>query len=112
MKKFICFILCALSLNALEVDILSDFGINGLPAQPLDVKKEFDVHETATPDYFQKHSSHRPELAKIYDFISNMSSEKHQQYVETVKHFLASDQAKIFSPEFFDNLVYEAIQAP
>ncbi len=101
MKKIICFALCVFSLNALEIDILSDFGINGLPAQLLNVKKEFDVHETETPDYFQKHSPNRPELAKIIVFNTSFD----QKIISTLpkeKLVLFVWEPVTLAPSFYD----------
>lgn len=46
---------------------------------------------------------------KLYRFLVNMSSEQHQNYIRAIQDYLHSEQAEIFSPAFFDNLVYEAI---
>ena len=45
----------------------------------------------------------------LYRFISTMSPDRHQEYIEEIKKFLASDQAQQFSPQSFDRLVYEAV---
>lgn len=46
---------------------------------------------------------------ELYHYISTMSQDKYQEYVEEIKKYLASEQANLFSPQFFDNLIYEAI---
>ncbi len=71
MIRIICFIFCIFSINALEVDILSDFGIEGLPAKLANVKKEFQINETSSLDYFKQNSPNRPDLAKIIVFNIN-----------------------------------------
>lgn len=48
-------------------------------------------------------------VAELYDFISSMSKERHQKYINAIKHYLQSENAKIFSPEYFENLISEAI---
>ena len=45
----------------------------------------------------------------LYKFISTMSQEVYQEYVEEIAKYLKSQQALLFSPQFFDNLIYEAI---
>lgn len=47
--------------------------------------------------------------AELFQYIAAMPAEEHQKYVENIKEFLQSDQAHIFSPEFFDQLLYEVI---
>lgn len=46
---------------------------------------------------------------ELYQFLVNMSSERYQNYIRAIQDYLHSEQATIFSPAFFDNLVYEAI---
>lgn len=45
----------------------------------------------------------------LYQFICTMPKEKYQEYVDEIKRYLQSEEAKIFSPEFFDNIIYKAI---
>ena len=70
----VCLFVCS-SISALDVEILSDFGIEGLPAKLLDVKKDFNVNETNTTEYFLTKSPFRPELAKIIVFNPFFSRE-------------------------------------
>lgn len=46
---------------------------------------------------------------QLHQFLVNMSLERYQKYIEAIQNYLNSEQAQIFSPAFFDNLVYEAI---
>lgn len=46
---------------------------------------------------------------QLYQFLVNMSSARHQEYVKAIDNYLCSEQAQIFSPGSFDDLVYEAI---
>lgn len=45
----------------------------------------------------------------LYEFISTLSQETYQDYIEEIKQFLQSEQAQQFSPQFFENLLYNAI---
>jgi alpha(1,3/1,4) fucosyltransferase len=45
----------------------------------------------------------------LYRYITMMTPERHEQYVEEIKRYLESDQAKMFSVEAFDDLMYQAI---
>lgn len=45
---------------------------------------------------------------ELYHFISTMSLERHREYIEEIKEYLQSEQAQIFSPQFFENLLYTA----
>ncbi len=47
--------------------------------------------------------------AELYQFISAISSERHQEYIEEIKKYLESEQAQLFSPQFFENIIYESI---
>lgn len=46
---------------------------------------------------------------ELYRFLVNMPSERYENYIRAIQDYLHSEQAQIFSPTFFDNLVYEAI---
>jgi hypothetical protein len=46
---------------------------------------------------------------ELFRFISNMSKKSHEEYVERIKQFLDSEQAQIFSPKYFEDLIYKAI---
>ena len=46
---------------------------------------------------------------ELYDYISTISEKKHQKYVKAIKTFLMSEQAQIFAPESFDQLIYKAV---
>lgn len=46
---------------------------------------------------------------ELYKFIATMPSERYQEYIENIKQYLLSEQALQFSPQFFDYLVYSAI---
>ncbi len=47
--------------------------------------------------------------AELYQYISTMSQDRHHEYIEEIKKYLRSEQAYIFSSQFFNNIVYEAI---
>lgn len=47
--------------------------------------------------------------AELYQYIATMSIDKHQEYIDEIRKYLQSEQAQLFSPSFFDNLIYEAI---
>ena len=46
---------------------------------------------------------------ELYQYIATMSPDRHQEYIDEIKKYLQSEQAQLFSPSFFDNLIYEAI---
>lgn len=46
---------------------------------------------------------------ELYDFIANMTEKRYQEYIEAIKKYLESDRAKLFSPEFFEDLFYKAL---
>lgn len=46
---------------------------------------------------------------QLYQFLVNMTAQRHQEYIEAIRNYLSSEQAQIFSPAFFDNLVYKMI---
>lgn len=47
--------------------------------------------------------------AKLYEFLSTMSFERYQKYCEAIQSYLGSEQAQLFSPSFFDALIYQAV---
>lgn len=46
---------------------------------------------------------------QLYQFLSTMPSARHYEYIEAIQNYLDSGEAQIFSPAFFDNIIYEAI---
>ena len=40
---------------------------------------------------------------------AKLSSEIHQRYIEEIQQYLLSEQAQQFSPQFFDDLIYQCI---
>ncbi len=49
--------------------------------------------------------------AELYQYISTMPKERYEEYLEQIRGFLKSESAQIFSPQFFENLICEAISA-
>lgn len=47
--------------------------------------------------------------AELYEFLSTMSLETYQKYCDSIESYLSSEQAQIFSPSYFDALLYEAV---
>ena len=47
--------------------------------------------------------------AELYECISTMPQEIHQRYIEEIQQYLLSEQAQQFSPQFFDDLIYQCI---
>lgn len=47
---------------------------------------------------------------KLYDYLIGMSQEEHQQYIDNIKAFIKSDQAKIFTMEYFHQTLTNAIE--
>lgn len=45
---------------------------------------------------------------EMYQFIKTMPKETYYQYIENIQNFLESEEAKLFSPEYFDKILYEA----
>ncbi len=45
----------------------------------------------------------------LYDYLTSMTKERHQEYVEAIKTYLQSEKAQIFSPESFEKILLEAI---
>jgi alpha(1,3/1,4) fucosyltransferase len=45
----------------------------------------------------------------LYRHLCSITPERYQKYLTAIKNFLQSEQAQIFSNEYFDNLIYEAI---
>ena len=45
----------------------------------------------------------------LYRFISTLSQERYEGYIQEIKKYLQSEQAEQFSPAYFDALLYEAI---
>lgn len=46
---------------------------------------------------------------EMYKYIKSMPKEVYEQYLKNIKEFLKSDKAYLFSVEYFENLLYEAI---
>lgn len=46
---------------------------------------------------------------ELYHYIYEMSKETHEKYIEEIKKYLSSEQAQQFSPNFFDDLIYDAV---
>lgn len=47
--------------------------------------------------------------AKLYKYITSMSEERYSEYIKEIQNYLESEKAQLFSPQFFDNLLYEII---
>lgn len=47
---------------------------------------------------------------ELYSFISSMTEKKHQEYITAIQSYLKSKQAQIFSPEYFEEIIYKAIK--
>ncbi len=45
----------------------------------------------------------------LYQFIKTMPKEVYQRYIDNISAFLKSPEAKVFSPEYFGKILYEAI---
>ena len=69
MKRIIClfFAFTSFFLIGLEVDIVSSFNIDELPARLLNIKREFKVNKTVPVDYLTR-SANDPSLKKILVF--------------------------------------------
>jgi hypothetical protein len=48
----------------------------------------------------------------LYQFIKNMSKETYEQYLNNIRCFIDSPEARVFSPEYFEEMFYEAITQP
>ncbi len=46
---------------------------------------------------------------ELYIYIKSMSENEYNQYLDSIRDFLASELAQVFSPEYFDKTIYEAI---
>lgn len=55
-------------------------------------------------DYRDFHSHEQ-----LYQFLVTLSRERHQEYIEAIEKYLHSEEAQTFSPEYFDNLIYQAV---
>lgn len=49
-------------------------------------------------------------LDKLYRFIKNMGQEEYEGYLERIRNYLDSDQAKLFSQENYENIFYESVE--
>lgn len=49
---------------------------------------------------------------KVYDYIKKMDAATYQTYVQNIRKFLDSDQAKLFSQEMFSVIFLEAVRFP
>ncbi len=46
---------------------------------------------------------------ELYQFMKTMPEYVYEQYIENIRAFLDSEEAQVFSPEHFGNLIYEAV---
>lgn len=46
---------------------------------------------------------------ELYKFIKTMTKEQYNQYLDNIRHYLNSEQAKVFSPAHFEKTFLEAI---
>lgn len=49
---------------------------------------------------------------EVYDYVKKMDSETYQTYVNNIKKFVESDEAKLFSEEMFKVIFLEAVRFP
>lgn len=47
---------------------------------------------------------------ELYRFLKNMSKETYEEYIENIKRFVSSPQAKLFSAENFSKTIREAVK--
>lgn len=45
----------------------------------------------------------------LYQFIKTMPKEVYQNYIENIRTFLGSEEARVFTPQHFGKIFYEAI---
>ncbi len=48
-------------------------------------------------------------LEDLYQYLKGMDKETHAQYIQNILAFLESENAKLFSPAYFEQVIYEAI---
>ena len=46
---------------------------------------------------------------ELYQYIKNMPKDVYQKHIDEIKRYLKSSQAQLFSPEFFNSVLYDAI---
>lgn len=49
---------------------------------------------------------------ELYRFLKSMSAATYQRYIECIQAFLQSEQGYLFTPEHFEEIIYEAIAEP
>jgi hypothetical protein len=54
---------------------------------------------------YRDFSSHE----ELYQHLKGMSKETYESYLANIRAFIKSDQAKVFTPAYFDRLIYDAI---
>lgn len=47
---------------------------------------------------------------EVYQYIKSMSENVYQTYLDHIAQFLKSDRAKLFSPDHFDQILYDAVK--
>lgn len=46
---------------------------------------------------------------ELYQYVFTMSHDRHHEYIEEIKKYLISEEAQLFSSQYFDNLIYNSI---
>lgn len=51
-------------------------------------------------------------LTEVYEFISNMKKDEYNKYIENIRNFLKSEQARLYSKEHFVEMFMDIITTP